>query len=417
MTVEREQGDRDRRGQAAANGAAHVARGAVRSAEAVLRETGRVPQRVYVGARRLGRELKRVATVPTFRGRSPVGAAPGTLISHPEAEPPTIRVMGYDADRLEEFDVSEPAEIRALRDRFEYLWIDVVGVGHAESVAAIGELFGLHRLALEDVVNVHQRPKVEHYPDHVFVVARMAFRHEAGPMDTEQVAIFFDRSYTLTFQEHPGDCFDPVRKRLREGRGRIRAAGPDYLTYALLDAVVDGYFPMLQDFAERLESLEEEILERPTDEVMGRVHVARRELMALRHAIWPMRDAVNTLYREPSALIDDEDRLYLRDCYDHTIQLIDLLETFREVASSLLDLYMSSVSNRMNEVMKVLTIIATIFIPLTFIAGIYGMNFDPDASPWNMPELGWYWGYPAALAVMGVLALGLVYFFRRKKWL
>lgn len=392
------------------------------AAMATLQAAASIPRGVAwsaaYSARRLRKSLQRAGVplprIHTFRRRSPVGAPPGTLISHPDATPPVLRVIGYGADMFEETEVASPAELSALRARWPTLWIDATGVGDADAVAEIGEIFGLHRLALEDVVNVHQRPKVEEYPDTLFAVARMVSLTER--VDTEQVSLFLGPDWVLTFQEREGDVWEPVRDRLRAGRGRIRAAGADYLLYALLDAVVDGYYPVLEEFGSRLEFLEEEVIEDPREDLVGIIHAARRDVLALRQSVWPMREAVGQLYRDEFRLISDESRIYLRDAYDHTVQVIELLESYREMASALLEVYLSSVSHRMNEVMKVLTIIATIFIPLTFIAGIYGMNFDPASSPWNMPELGWYWGYPAALGLMAVIAVGLVWFFWRKGW-
>jgi magnesium transporter len=370
------------------------------------------------GTRKIRRELRHAGLalpgLHAFRRRAPAGTAPGTLISHPDAAPPVIRVTGYGADTFDELEVVAPAELAALRGRWPVVWVDVEGVGDAESVAAIGEVFGLHRLALEDVMNVHQRPKVEEYADYLFGVTRMASLGER--VDTEQVSLFMGEGWVLTFQERPGDCWDLVRERLRLGRGRMRSQGPDFLFYALFDAVVDHFYPILEEFGVRMEVLEEEVIESPRKELVGVIHAARRDLIALRHMMWPMRDAVGQLYRDPSHLVTEDTRLYLRDSYDHTIQVIDLLENYREMASALMEVYLSSVNQRMNEVMKVLTIIATIFIPLTFIAGVYGMNFDPEASPWNMPELNWYWGYPAVMLFMLGIALGLLGFFKKKGW-
>ncbi len=344
-----------------------------------------------------------------------MGAPPGTLISHPDAAAPEIRVLGFGPDGLEEQTLESPAELASLKGRWPVLWVDVVGVGQAEPIESIGQVFGLHRLALEDVLNVHQRPKVEEYPEHLFAVARSATLEDR--VDTEQLSLFLGPGWVVSFQEREGDAWEPVRDRLRMGRGRIRGAGAGYLFYALLDAVVDGYYPLLEEFGARLEHLEEAIIEDPREELVGVIHAARRDALALRHAMWPMREAVGQLYRDDFPAIDAETRVYLRDAYDHTIQVIDLLENYREMASALLEVYLSSVSHRMNEVMKVLTIIATIFIPLTFIAGVYGMNFDREASPLNMPELGWYWGYPTVWAVMLVTALALFWYFKRKRWL
>lgn len=370
------------------------------------------------GARRLRQGLRKagvpVPRVHTFRRRSPIGTPPGTLISHPEAAPPSIRVLGFSTEGYEEIDATLEG-LAGLRERWPVVWVDVGGVGHAESVAAIGTEFGLHRLALEDVMNVHQRPKVEEYASYLFAVARMASLGER--VDTEQISMFLGPGWVLTFQEAPGDCWDPVRERVRVGKGKIRSGGADYLFYALLDAIIDNFYPLLEEFGARLEQLEEAVIDDPHERLVGVIHGARRDLLALRHALWPMREAVGQLYRDPHQYITDDSRLYLRDAYDHTIQVIDLLENFREMASGLLDVYLSSVSHRMNEVMKVLTIIATIFIPLTFIAGVYGMNFDTSASRWNMPELHWAYGYPVVMGIMFMIGLSLLGYFRWKRWI
>jgi magnesium transporter len=404
-----------REDQNALKAAGHAARATLDAATAIPRA---VAWTALWGTRRLRREL-RDAGLPmprlhAFRRRAPVGTAPGTLISHPDAGPPVIRVLGYGPEGLEELEVASPAELPPLLGRWPVLWVDVVGVGDAEAIGAIGQAFDLHRLALEDVINVHQRPKVEEYADYLFAVARMASLEER--VDTEQISLFLGAGWVLTFQERPGDCWELVRERLRAGRGRIRAEGADYLFYALVDAVVDHFYPILEEFGARMELLEEAVVESPRKELVAVIHAARRDLIALRHVMWPTRDAIAPLYRDSSRLIADDTRLYLRDTYDHTVQVIDLLENYREMASALMEVYLSSVNQRMNEVMKVLTIIATIFIPLTFIAGVYGMNFDPEASPWNMPELGWYWGYPAVMLVMLSIALGLLGFFRWRGW-
>jgi magnesium transporter len=372
-----------------------------------------------LGARKLRSGLRRAGVplprIHTLRRRSPVGAAPGTLVSVPDAPPSTFHAIGYGPGGFHEQALESVEEIDALRDRWPILWIDITGVGDADVVSRIGEAFGLHRLSLEDVMNVHQRPKVEEYSDHLFAVARAATLEDR--VDTEQISLFLGEGWVLTFQERDGDAWEPVRERLRAGRGRIRTAGSDYLFYALLDAIVDGYYPLLEEFGSRLELLEEEVVDDPREELVGVIHAARRDALALRQSIWPMREAMGQLYRDEFPLISDDNRIYIRDAYDHAIQVIDLLENYREMSSALLDVYLSSVSHRMNEVMKVLTIIATIFIPLTFIAGIYGMNFDPATSPWNMPELGWYWGYPTVWGIMIIVTLGLVVYFKRRRWL
>ncbi len=350
-----------------------------------------------------------------IHAQRPIGISPGTLIVDDDAAPPVITVWGYGPDALEEHAVPDVAGVRALRGRWPVLWVNVDGLGSAKTIAALGDLFGLHRLALEDVANLHQRPKIEEYPSSLFIVIRMPELVER--FTTEQVSIFLGQDFVVTFQEHPGDCLDPVRQRIRTGRGLIRKSGPDYLTYAILDAVVDSYFPVLEAYGERLEELEDDIAHTPTTKTIRRIQQAKRDLLVMRRSIWPQRELLNSLLRDEVPFVNDSTRIYLRDAYDHAVRIMDLLETYRELGSGLTDFYMSSVSNRMNEVMKVLTVIATIFIPLTFVAGLYGMNFNADVSPFNLPELNWYLGYPFALLLMVVLAGILVLFFRRKGWI
>lgn len=328
---------------------------------------------------------------------------------------PTVRLIRYGPDQLEEREVKDAESLRSLIGKWPVTWVNVDGLGDLDLIRALGEMFGLHRLALEDVVNVHQRPKVEEYEDHAFIATRMLVARDAAV--SEQITMFLGEGYLLTFQERPGDVFDPIRERIRRHRGFIRESKADYLAYALLDAVIDGYFPVLEHCGERLEALEDEVVSRPGGAAVAAIHEMKRDLLTLRRAIWPQREMINTLVRDPSPYVADQTRVYLRDCYDHTIQIMDIVETYRETASDLMDVYLSSVSTRLNEIMKVLTIIATIFIPLGFIASLYGMNFDPEVSPWNMPELRWYLGYPFSLGLMLLLALGLLYFFRRRGWL
>ncbi len=370
------------------------------------------------------------------RKRSTPGSAPGTLTAPTErrVEEVSIRLFDYDAERLEErqvaaaalgdFDAERlqdtaPTAIDALRPYLERLdsvtWIDVVGLHDIELLTRLGDEFGLHPLALEDVVNTHQRPKLEDYGEHCFVILRLPHAH--GHLTTEQISIFLGRGWVLTFQETAEDPFEPVRDRLRRGRPRIRGAGSDYLAYALVDSLVDSFFPLLEQYGERLEALEDELLEQAERDSLGRVHAIKKDLMEFRRATWPLREVINGFERQDIGLVGDQARLFLRDCYDHTVQLMDIVESYRDMAGALTDLYLSSVSNRMNEVMKVLTVIASIFIPLTFLAGIYGMNFNPEASPWNMPELNWRWGYPTFWGVMLALGGGMIWLFRRKKWL
>jgi magnesium transporter len=346
----------------------------------------------------------------------PPGTPPGTVIVHPEAAPPTIRVLAYGPTEVLEEKIVEVRRVRDFLDKQPVTWVDVEGLGDASTIHALGEVFGVHRLALEDIVTVHQRPKVEQYGEQLFIVARAVYLGEQ--LDTEQVSLFVGKNFVLTFQEgRPGDCLEAIRERIRKRGGRIRDAGHDYLAYALLDTIVDSYFPILEECGERLETLEDEILLRPQHDTVARIHGVKRDLLALRRAMWPQRETLNSLLRDETPVMTAETRLYLRDCYDHSVQILDLLETYRELGSDLIDMYLSMVSNRTNEIMRVLTVISVIFIPLTFIAGVYGMNFDTEKSFWNMPELKWYFGYPFALLLMLTVTLGQLIFFRRRGWL
>lgn len=334
-----------------------------------------------------------------FRRRTPPGSPPGTLVTDPSAPRPVMTVLAYSPQDFLEQDVSDPQQIRDFLDKWPVVWINVEGIGDAGTVTKLGELFGLHRLALEDVLHTHQRPKVEQYGDHLFIVVRMARLGEQ--LETEQLSLFLGKNFVLTFQEGvPGDCLEVIRERIRKKGGRIRDASLDYLAYALLDAVVDAYFPILEQYGERLEGLEDEIGSKPMPDTIARIHALKRNLLTLRRAIWPQRETLGSLLREETPRISAETRIYLRDCYDHVTQIIDLVETYRELGADLTDIYLSSVSNRTNEIMRVLTVISTIFIPLTFISSIYGMNFSTTVSAWNMPELNWAWGYPLAILLM-----------------
>jgi magnesium transporter len=333
----------------------------------------------------------------------------------PKAPALKIRVVSYGPEGCQAEDTADPASALASVGKRVVAWIDVQGLGDAEPILELGKRFGLHPLALEDVVNTHQRPKVEDYGEYLFIVARML--HSAETLEMEQVSIFVGKNFIITFQEQGGNGLEFVRARLLGGKGRLRQTGADYLAYALLDAIVDGYFPVLEQYGEKLDDLDDAISDHPARETMVRLHDMRSHLLLLRRAVWPLREALGALAREPNRLVSDETRAFLRDCYDHTVQIIDLVETCREMCSDLRDFYLSAINNRMSEVMKVLTIIATIFIPLSFIAGVYGMNFDTEASPWNMPELHWMFGYPFALSLMALMAGSLLWFFWRRRWI
>ena len=343
------------------------------------------------------------------------GTAPGTLKA-PEkrVEQVRITVFDYGPDRLEEKTVTRVEQIFPYRDTQTVTWINIDGLHDVAALEALGKHFGFHALTLEDVLNCGQRPKIEDYGEYHFVIMKSLIHGDT--LETEQISFFVGGNYVITLQEVPGDSFEAVRERIRRGKGLIRKSGPDYLAYALIDALVDEFFPVLEKYGERIEALETELLVNPAPETIQEIHRVKRELLLLRRVAWPERDVIAAMQREESDVIGPGTQVFLRDCYDHTIQVIDMIETFRDLAAGMLDVYLSSVSNRMNEVMKVLTIISTIFIPLNFIAGVYGMNFHTDR-PMNMPELEWAWGYPYALTLMLTVAVLLVFYFRKKRWL
>jgi magnesium transporter len=351
-----------------------------------------------------------------MKRRAKPGTAPGTLTVDPEAPRPEIRLMAYGPERVIERTIADVEELREFVGKWPVCWVNVDGLGDRTTLERLAALFQLHPLAMEDVVNTHQRAKVDQFGDVTFIVTHMA---ELGEhFEVEQVSLFLGSNFVITFQERPGwDCLEPVRDRIRRHVLRIRDAGPGYLVYSILDAVVDHYFPVLEAYGERLETLEDAIITHADRGTIADVHSVKRDLLYLRRAIWPQREAINALIRDEIPWVTAETQLYLRDVYDHAVRIIDLVETHREVCSDLMDLYLSSISNRMNEVMKVLTVISTVFIPLTFIVGVYGMNFDTAASPWNMPELEWYFGYPLCLALMVAITAGQFAFFKRKGWI
>ena len=341
------------------------------------------------------------------------GDMPGTLIVDADAPPPIIFLIDYNQTKVTRKQLNTPEECTPYLDRESVSWVDVQGLGSADILHRLGKVFGLHPLVLEDVVNVPERPKIEDYDDQLLIISRMVVPKErVCGFYSEQVSLVLGKHYLLTVQEEPEhDCLEGVRSRIQKGKGLIRSSGADYLAYALLDAIIDGFFPVLELYGDRIEELEEEVIIKPTPKTLQKIYKIKRELLQLRRAIWPQRDAINSLIREGNDLISDEVRIYLRDCYDHAVQVMDMVETYRELATGLMDVYLSAVSNKMNEVMKFLTVVSAIFIPLTFIVGVYGMNFE------YMPELKWHWGYWVCWAVMVAIALGLIFFFWRKGWL
>lgn len=342
------------------------------------------------------------------------GLAPGTLVHVGErkVEKTRIRAIEFDEQTINESEFETIDECLPPRERRTVTWINIDGLHDVGIMEEIGKHFGLHPLVMEDILHTDQRPKMEDFEDYIFIVAKMlSFEQERNELKAEQLSLILGENYVVTFQERIGDVFEPVRERLRKGKGRIRRMPPDYLAYALIDAVVDYYFIVLEKIGERVESLEEELVTNPAPETLQAIHHLKRELIFLRKSVWPLRELISGLERGEAGLIQEKTTVYLRDVYDHTIQVIDTVESLRDMVSGMLDVYLSSLSNRMNEVMKVLTIIATIFIPMTFIAGIYGMNFEV------MPELKWPWGY--ALVWCVILAIGMVMlcYFKKKKWL
>ncbi len=351
---------------------------------------------------------------PRFRN-TPGAADHRELKVAPGAAATTYSVMAYGPDGLVEKKLPSLNEVIRLQEAYPVVWLDVAGFADMALIKKIGERFGIHHLVQEDIVRTHQRAKLEDYPDALFIVARMA--PILDQEDTEQLSMYLTGNCLITFQEFPGDDLDGVRKRIQTKRGRIRSEGPDYLTYAIIDAVLDAYFPLVDSYGEAIEKLEDTLVFLTDRNMLGEIYGIRRKLLELRRSLWPHRELLGNLYRGESPLIKPETLIFFRDCYDHTVQLNDLMENYRELSSNLMEVYLSSVSNRLNEVMKVLTIISAIFIPLTFVAGVYGMNFRPESSPWNMPELLSYYGYPICILVMLLIAIAQIYFFWRKGWL
>jgi magnesium transporter len=342
------------------------------------------------------------------------GLPPGTLvhIGEKKVERAKITIIDYDEGQFKEEEIERVEECFPFRDKPYVTWINIDGVHQVAILEKLGKHFDLHPLLLEDIMHTEQRPKMEDFGDYIFVVLKVLYWDEKdNEIKPEQVSLILGSTFVISFQEGAGDVFNPIRERIRKAKGRIRKMKADYLAYALVDTIVDHYFIVLEKLGEKIENMEEDLVTNPTPETLQAIHTLKRELIFLRKSVWPLREAVNSLERGESSLIHESTDIYLRDVYDHTIQVIDTIETFRDMVSVMLDIYLSSVSNKMNEVMKVLTIIATIFIPLTFIASIYGMNFK------YIPELEWHWGYPAILFVMVAVGISMLAFFRRKRWL
>ena len=343
-----------------------------------------------------------------------VGLPPGSLVhvGEQKTEKPEISLIDYDAQHLDVHPSVPVEETGTFRDSDSVSWINLTGIHDTDLLSDLGSAFGIHPLALEDILNTDHRPKLEEIEGVILIILKMLhFDDVTKSINIEQVSLVIGRQFVLSFQEREGDVFNGLRERLQRSSSRIRLRGPDYLAYALIDSIVDSYFQILEEIGDGLAEVEEELLSRPDQSTLGMVHHYKRELMLLRKAVWPLREVVSELQKGELELVGDETQVFLRDLYDHTIQVLETIELFRDTISGLQDLYLSSVSNRMNEVMKVLTIMASIFIPVTFIAGVYGMNFE------YMPELKWRWGYFAVWGVILGCVLGMLAFFKKKKWL
>ncbi len=323
-----------------------------------------------------------------------------------------IHVIDYDEPNFIEQELTEVEACIPYKSKPTVTWINVDGVHNVTMLEKLGDCFGLHRLVMEDIMNTDQRPKMEDYGEYLYIVFKMLSSGGGGEIVTEQISLILGANYVISFQEGiEGDVFNLIRERIRNSKGRIRKMGADYLAYSLLDAVVDNYFVVLEKCGDKIESIETELIGTPTQTTVQRIYQLKREMIFLHNAVWPLREVVSALGKRESSLIKESTAPYLRDVYDHVIHVIDSVDIYREMLSSMLDMYLSSVSNRLNEVMKVLTVISLIFMPITFIAGVYGMNFK------HMPELEWHWGYPAALLVMVGISILMVFYFKRKKWL
>ena len=356
--------------------------------------------------------LRPVVRMPHI-SKSRIGAPPGSLeyTGEEREEAVTLTLIDFKEDHFEEIhDVGKTWKERLSSPEF-ISWLDVSGVHDVAIIEEIGKYLNLHPLIMEDIIHPNQRPKFEPFEDQLYVVVRMLHTRDDGSVQDEQISIVIGKNYILSFQQYPGDVFDPVRERLRAGKGVIRKQGPDYVAYALIDLIVDYYFVLLERIGLEVQELEDDVMDNPSKETIHSIRAAKQTIISYRKDIWPVRELVSAMTRDESGMIKKRTATYLRDVYDHTIQVIDLMETYRDQLSGLTDLYLSSLSQRMNEIMQFLTIIGSIFIPLTFIAGVYGMNFA------NMPELGWEWGYPAVWIIMILTGIGLFTYFRHKKWL
>jgi len=339
------------------------------------------------------------------------GLPPGSLIHVGEKKEEKIKIsiIDYDEKQHQEKVIERIEECFPFKDKPTVTWVNIDGIHNTGIIEKMGKHFNLHPLLLEDILNTDQRPKIEDFDGYLFIVLKMLYYQEEE-VNSEQVSLIIGSNFVISFQEKEGDVFNPIRDRIRNNKGRVRKMGADYLAYCLIDAIVDNYFIILEKTGEKIEGMEDELIADPAPETLQTIHNLKRDTIFLRKSVWPLREVISTLERSESALIKESTGIFLRDVYNHTIQVMDTIESYRDMVSGMLDIYLSSISNRMNEVMKVLTIIATIFIPLTFLAGIYGMNFK------YMPELEWRWGYFGILSIMVVVGILMFIYFKRRKW-
>ena len=353
---------------------------------------------------------------PARTRRPPIGASPGTLIADPAARRSELRLTLISPQKYETVENASIDDLLANCEKWPVIWLDCTGLANIQLIKEIGRIFNLHPLALEDVVNTGQRPKADFFEDHAFVVVRMI--DDITSHRYEQICVFFGKNFVITFQEREGDPFDPVRKRIESSApNRLRTRGADYLAYALIDAIVDSYFPPVEATGEMVDSIEDQMLNTPHKHQMRQLHELRRDANVLKGVLWPMRDALATLIRNDVSYVKTETKVFLNDTLDHALRLIELVETQREMLTGLIEMHLSLSQARTNDVISYLTIVSVIFMPLTFLVGVWGMNFDPESSPWNMPELKAYYGYPSSLLFMALVALALIAFFKWKKWL
>lgn len=342
------------------------------------------------------------------------GLSPGTLvhIGQKKAEKVSVSLLDFKDEHFEEKTILNPPDAVAYKDTKTVSWLNINGIHDVHVIEEIGKVYNLHPLTLEDIVNTEQRPKLEEFEDYIFIVLRfLSFDPVHDKLDSEQVSIILGKNYVISFQERDSDIFQTVRERIRGGKGRIRTMGADYLAYALLDAVVDNYFGVLETYGDKIGILEDQILQNPTPQAIEALHHFKRTAIVLRKSVWPLREVLALLDRQESKLITKTTRIFIRDVYDHTIQVIDTVESLRDLLASMIEIYLSNISNRLNSVMKTLTIIATIFMPLTFVTGLYGMNFE------FMPELKWHMGYFWVLGVMACISIGMIAMFKKRGWI